>query len=162
MAAGKIKGIITAVAVLTAICAAPQTSSQHCPHHEAGCQAVSQCPSPAVNRTAAKKQFKFKVKEVKEKPDDDLIRVGGDLIGRPHTSARIDSVTLTTDDARIKANDIDGVDFERYFQWEDEGIIPVEIDFPGYQKAKKMLENGNCIFLFHTVNGEVGVPLKRD
>ena len=28
------------------------------------------------------------------------------------------------------ASDIDGVDFRRWFQWEDDGLIPLEIDLP--------------------------------
>lgn len=60
---------------------------------------------------------------------DDLTRVYGKLIGTPHTSQRIDAVTIRTSDKSYDADDIDGVDFMRWFQWEDEGIIPIEIDF---------------------------------
>lgn len=59
----------------------------------------------------------------------DLTRVYCRLIGRPHTANRIDYVTLRTPGVVLAANEIDGVDFERYFQWEDEGVIPVELDF---------------------------------
>lgn len=60
----------------------------------------------------------------------DLTRVYGKLVGRPHTSHRVDEATLLTGKTSFKADDIDGVDFKRYFQWEDEGEILIEIDFP--------------------------------
>ena len=60
----------------------------------------------------------------------DLTRVYGKLVGRPHTSHRVDEATLLTGKSSFKADDIDGVDFKRYFQWEDEGEILIEIDFP--------------------------------
>ncbi len=56
----------------------------------------------------------------------EVTRIYGRLTGRPHTSDRIDHVTLDG----IGCSDIDGVDFNRYFQWEDDGQIPVELDFP--------------------------------
>lgn len=60
----------------------------------------------------------------------DLTRVYGKFTGTPHTSNRIDNATLYTPSGAYEATDIDGVDFRRYFQWEDEGEILVEIDFP--------------------------------
>lgn len=62
----------------------------------------------------------------------DLTRIYGTLVGRPHTSGRIDAVLLNG----IHCCDIDGVDFNRYFQWEDDGKIPVELDFPGMKYLK--------------------------
>ncbi|MDE6716280.1 MAG: hypothetical protein K2J74_07365 [Muribaculaceae bacterium] len=52
----------------------------------------------------------------------DLTRVYGKLIGIPHTSNCITEISGATD--------IDGVDLKRWYQFEDEGIINVEIDFP--------------------------------
>lgn len=62
----------------------------------------------------------------------DLTRIYGTLVGQPHTSGRIDAVKLNG----IHCSDIDGVDFNRYFQWEDDGSIPVELDFPGMKFLK--------------------------
>ncbi|MEZ3466559.1 hypothetical protein [Muribaculum intestinale] len=59
----------------------------------------------------------------------DLTRVYGKLIGTPHTSQRIDAMTLTSGSNAHEAVDIDGVDFSRWFQWEEDGVIAVEIDF---------------------------------
>ena len=59
----------------------------------------------------------------------DLTRVYGKLIGTPHTSQRIDAMTLTAGSNAHEAVDIDGVDFSRWFQWEEDGVIAVEIDF---------------------------------
>lgn len=106
------------------------------------------------------RQFDFVISDVIYKSDDNLTRVCGNLIGRPHTAARIDGVTLKSAGAVIKANDIDGVDFERYFQWEDDGNIYIEIDFPGYRQSRRMLgcSDGSQI-VFHTAKGDVVVPV---
>lgn len=64
---------------------------------------------------------------------DDVTRVYARLIGKPHTSQRIDSITLHAPkflSAAIGATDIDPIYFHRGFQWEDEAEMPVEIDFP--------------------------------
>lgn len=60
----------------------------------------------------------------------DLTRVYGTLTGTPHRSGRIDRIDAVTAAGTMTATDIEGVDFERYFQWEDDGIILLEIDFP--------------------------------
>ncbi len=54
----------------------------------------------------------------------DLTRLYGRLVGRPHTSCRVDAVSLTAGKRVYTATDIDGVDFKRWFQWEDDGEIP--------------------------------------
>ncbi len=68
----------------------------------------------------------------------DLTRLYGRLIGKPHTSQRIDRITLESSGVPFGSTDIDGVDMQRWFQWEDEGSIPVEIDFPAMKPAKKV------------------------
>lgn len=61
----------------------------------------------------------------------DLTRVYCRLVGRPHTSERIDELTIVPLGGKpVSSTDIDGVDMKRWFQWEDEGFIEVEIDFP--------------------------------
>lgn len=71
----------------------------------------------------------FVVESVDYRPD--LTRVSGKLKGMPHTSERIDSLVLITPSGRqYRMTDIDGVDLKRWFQWEDDGLIDVEIDFP--------------------------------
>lgn len=73
----------------------------------------------------------------------DLTRVYGTLLGRPHTSARLDGVVMIVGGAPAKeCTDIDGVDFNRYFQWEDDGAINVELDFAPIKAAPK----GQLIF----------------
>jgi len=68
---------------------------------------------------------------------DDLTRIYGHLVGRPHTSERIDELTIITPDGTtFNATDIEGVDMKRWFQWEDEGFIEVEIDFPAMKPLK--------------------------
>lgn len=61
----------------------------------------------------------------------DLTRVYGRLESRPHTSERIDELFIITPAGKkYQCTDIDGVDFKRWFQWEDEGSIDIELDFP--------------------------------
>ncbi len=69
----------------------------------------------------------------------DLTRVYGKLIGTPHTSSRIDAIHLSGDmlPKGATSNDIDGIDFKRWFQWEDSGSIYLEIDFPPCNKNGK-------------------------
>lgn len=68
----------------------------------------------------------------------DLTRVHCRLTAIPHTSHRIDSVIIESDGKRYSASDIDGIDFNRYFQTEDEGIVDLEIDFPPVKRSGKM------------------------
>lgn len=63
---------------------------------------------------------------------EDVTRVYARLIGKPHTSQRIDSITLHAPKflpAALGATDIDPIYFHRGFQWEDEAEMAVEIDF---------------------------------
>ncbi|MDE6198297.1 MAG: hypothetical protein K2L55_06820 [Muribaculaceae bacterium] len=119
-----------------------------------------------ANKLKTKPQVGFKVTEVINKVDDGIVRICGNLSGRPHTSLRIDSISIIPDVIPVKAVDIDGVDFERYFQWEDDGTIYIEIDFPMFEftgSAKYVLE-GNTV-VFHTVKGDIPVfltELKED
>lgn len=55
---------------------------------------------------------------------NDVTRLYGKLVGKPHTSWRIDSMKINGQEIL----DIDGVDLRRWFQWEDEGEIAVELD----------------------------------
>lgn len=69
---------------------------------------------------------------------DDLTRIKGTLVGRPHTSNRIDELILITPTGKqYNATDIEGVDMKRYFQWEDNGNIDIEIDFAPMKKLNR-------------------------
>lgn len=153
MATGKIRRTLT-VLLTGAICAA----GAHTLNARGGCchGDVAACHELTDNQH---RQFDFIVSDVIYKSDDNLTRVCGNLTGRPHTSARIDGVTLKSAGSRIEAYDIDGVDFERYFQWEDDGTIYIEIDFPGYRQSRRILDccDGSQI-VFHTAKGDVVVP----
>lgn len=76
-----------------------------------------------------------------------LTRLYGKFVGRPHTSQKLHEIVIEYAGRTYKANDIDGVDFDRWFQWEDDGIIPVEIDFP------KMPVLKNATITISTVKG---------
>jgi len=81
---------------------------------------------------------------------EDLTRVYCRMIGMPHTSDRVDAVQLVVGTQMLQACDIDGIDFRRYFQWEDEGVIALEIDFPPLPVSQ-----GAVGLLFDTVHGEI-------
>ena len=68
----------------------------------------------------------------------DLTRVYGKFNGRPHTSNRVDSMTMDRLLAPLPCTDLDGVDLKRWFQYEDEGTIPVEIDFGPCTPAEEL------------------------
>lgn len=85
----------------------------------------------------------------------ELTRVYGKVIGRPHTSHRIDGVTLNINNQALVSDDIDGVDFKRYFQWEDDGFILLEIDFPATRPARNLNLN------FNTVRGNATTIVKN-
>lgn len=87
---------------------------------------------------------------------DDGIRITLCLVGIPHTSQRIDSIDLVVGDKVIAATDIDGVDFERYFQFEDEGVQTIEVDFPFKGTLPK-----NATLIFHTVKGDIEAPARQ-
>lgn len=67
----------------------------------------------------------------------DLTRVYCRASGRPNTSQRVDAVTLTVGNKAMGATDIDGVEMKKYFQFEDEGFIPLEIDFPATRSGRR-------------------------
>ncbi len=78
-------------------------------------------------RTTAAKHINITVDSIDFR--NDVTRMYAKLYGNPHTSQRIDEAMLRIGTASFQARDIDGVDFKRWFQWEEDGIIPVEIDF---------------------------------
>ena len=60
----------------------------------------------------------------------DLTRVYARVWGRPNTSQRIDAATLTLGKRSRAWTDVDGIEMKHYFQFEEDGMIPLEIDFP--------------------------------
>lgn len=107
------------------------------------------------------KQTKKEAPDMNVIPDktiktDDGIRITVCLVGLPHTSQRIDGVDLLMGSKLVKANDIDGVDFERYFQFEDEGIKMIDIDFPFKGTLPKTAK-----MVFHTVKGDITTPARQ-
>lgn len=126
------------------------------------CNAQSRAADTELRRTVNtgashqnnKARMEFRMTDYVSKTDDRIIRIKGSLVGDPHTSNRINSARLLVGNQSYAAIDIDGVDFERYFQWEEDGIIPLEIDFsiPEGTKMPKPGKNSNIIF--STVHGE--------
>lgn len=86
--------------------------------------AVAEGPLFSRNR---QREMSVKVDSVMWRSD--VTRVYCRLFGLPHTSQRVDAVTLDTPDASVAATDIDPLYFKRSFQWEDNGVIEIELDF---------------------------------
>lgn len=89
----------------------------------------------------------------KLKKIDNGVRISVCLIGIPHTSQQINSVDLVVGNTKVAANDIDGVDFERMFQFEDMGVVTVDIDFPFTGNVAK-----GSKLIFHTEKGDIEAP----
>ncbi len=87
---------------------------------------------------------------------DGGIRISLCLVGIPHTSQRIDGIDLVMGNKLVKATDIDGVDFERYFQFEDTGVQTIEVDFPFSGTLPKTAK-----LVFHTANGDITSPARQ-
>ena len=87
---------------------------------------------------------------------DYVSRVCCIIIGLPHTSSRVDSVTAVIKGSVYRSTDIDGIDFGRYFQWEEEGAIPVDVDI-----VHTRTFSPNDSIRFHTVHGTYASPLKK-
>lgn len=88
---------------------------------------------------------------------EDLTRIYGCIIGLPHSSNKINEVMLLINNDALTANDIDGVDFHRYFQWENEERIDLEVDFPPIKPASDLqilfiTAHGNLITTAKTPN----------
>lgn len=116
------------------------------------CVAQRNC-SP--NRGNQRHFMQVKIDKVDNTNSDGVSRVSCSLVGIPHTSSRVDSVVATVGGKRLKSNDIDGIDFGRYFQWEDEGVIPVDVDI----KKVRIFNNGDSL-RFYTVYGVFAAPFK--
>lgn len=114
-----------------------------------GGRAVAQLP-------VSKLDTRLNIVPDKSKPTDEGIRLTMCVMGMPHTSQRIDSVDLHIGAKVYKANDIDPVDFERYFQFEDEGLIVMEIDFPFKGELPR-----DASLTFHTVRGDIKAPARQ-
>ena len=146
---------IIACGILTlAICALPSVAQQ-----PTRCADVA--VAPATSQLGSQKwKFDFQPSDTLVKRDDNLVRISGNLVGVPHTSCRIDSIAVSGRHAVTAANDIDGVDFQRYFQWEDDGTIPLEIDFPGAEKVAAQLGCRHCRLIFYTSKGIIKFPAR--
>lgn len=110
----------------------------------------------------AQQFMNFRVSKVIYKHDDNLVRLCGYLTGIPNTSARIDGITLSASGKKVDANDIDGIDFQRYFIWEEDGAIYLEIDFPGYKLSRRIINSPKgCQIIFHTAKGDITIPYQK-
>ncbi len=100
--------------------------------------------------------MKIEVDRIDNNNSDHVSRVSCTIIGVPHTSSRVDSVTAVIKGRVYKSTDIDGIDFGRYFQWEEEGAIPVDVDI-----VHTRTFSTNDSIRFHTVHGTYASPLKK-
>lgn len=126
-------------AVSTALAVSPQSGQMVC---------------GKIAPATATSSLMFQPTDVVYKSGDGIVRIKGKLVGKPHTSDRIDCATLTVNGHTYTATDIDGVDFERYFQWEDDGVIPLEIDFQ-LPKGKLPKVTSKSMLTLKTVRGDL-------
>lgn len=84
--------------------------------------------SQGSNTPAAVKSIGLEIDSISFRKD--LTRVYGKITGPHNRSAQIDKIELRSGTNKYESNDIDGFDYQRAFQWEEDGSIPVEIDFP--------------------------------
>lgn len=113
-------------------------------------------PETAVSMQQKKHPVHLKLKGIDNNNGSGVTRIGIDLQSIPSTSSRLDSAVLVNGKARLLATDVDGVDFARYFQWEENGTIYVELDFPHQKKLNK----GARVILY-TVHGVYALPVKN-
>lgn len=104
-----------------------------------------------TNASAALKTSAYGLTVKKIDYRKDLTRVYCTISGQPNTSSRITAITF----GGKKATDIDGVDFDRYFQFEDSGSIDLEIDFP------PMKPLGRATLVFVTKSGTFTYTIRR-
>jgi len=120
--------------------------------------AAAGCPITAFDATAQVNQVDADINIIPDKMEktDEGARISVCIVGIPHTSQRIDGIDLVMGNKLVKATDIDGVDFERYFQFEDSGVQIVEIDFPFKGTIPKTAK-----LIFHTVKGDITSPARQ-
>lgn len=113
-----------------------------------------------IDASAQLKEFKVRVDSIMSR--DDVSRVYATMRGPINHSGRIDSSSAVINPStRFEADDIDGVDFKRWFQWDDTGIINLEIDFPA---ASNLARRKNWTLVINTNIGELQLnvaPSKR-
>lgn len=114
---------------------------------------VAQMP---ITATRKKHPMHIQLSGLNQTNSDGVNRLSIKLVGPSHSSSRVDSAKIFMADGLIyAATDIDGIDFNRYFQWEDGGVQSIEIDFPmvaDYSSADTLI--------FYTVHGEYKTSLK--
>ncbi|MDE6528109.1 MAG: hypothetical protein K2L78_03575 [Muribaculaceae bacterium] len=120
--------------------------------------AAAPAPFMASEATAQVNQLDAEINIIPDKTikTDNGVRISLCLVGIPHTSQRIDGVDLVIGQKLVKAVDIDGIDFERYFQFEDSGVQTIEVDFPFSGTIPKTAK-----LVFHTVNGDITSPARQ-
>ncbi len=111
---------------------------------------TAQAPLTATKYVKSTHPVNAQATAVDNTNNQDATRITVSLVSQPNTSSRIDSVHLNNGKAVLAAVDIDGVDFGRYFQWEEDGVINVDVDFP---RQKKFVKNATVVF--HTVHGDI-------
>lgn len=131
------------LATLLPFCAQAQLKQQVC--------------APETPATLLKKKHPVTLvlKSIDNSNGSGVTRIGIDLQSIPSTSSRLDSAVIINGNVKKKAIDVDGVDFQRYFQWEENGVVYIELDFPFQKKLSK-----NAKVILHTVHGDYTLPLK--
>ncbi len=116
------RNYLTALLSLAALVMATMSACAAMPVHRGPFKATVVANEPKAN-------WNLRVDSVMTRSD--VTRVYATLMGEPNRAGRVDAITIVTEKGvTADAVDIDGVDFRRWFQWEEEGALPLEIDFP--------------------------------
>ena len=111
--------------------------------------------SETQNRKKTSPVYPF-LKSIDSNNGSGVTRIGIDLKSFPSTSSRLDSATLVNGKKSFRATDVDGVEVNRYFQWEENGVVYIELDFPRQKKIDK-----DSKVILHTVHGDYILSLKK-
>lgn len=68
----------------------------------------------------------------------DVTRLYGSIQSKPNTSGCINAVMLRNADTALPAVDTDGFDLEHRFQWEEDGTLPIELDFGAMRPSREL------------------------
>jgi hypothetical protein len=78
------------------------------------------------------------------------------IIGLPNTTQRIDDIDLMMDTKKVKATNVDGIEFEKEFTIPDDGVQVIDIEFPYQGTLPKTAR-----LIFHTAVGDIETPARQ-
>jgi hypothetical protein len=84
------------------------------------------------------------------------IRISLCIIGLPRATQRIDDIDLMMETKKVKATNVEGIEFEKEFTIPDDGVLVIDVDFP-YQGTLSKTAH----LIFHTPHGDIETPARQ-